>query len=288
MSKKIQAYNFRRPDRISKNQIRSLHFVHERFARNCSSSVSALLRMVVEISLEAIEQVTYGEFVESVSDPTCYCGIRLKPLEGIAVLELSPDAAFPMLDRLLGGAGKPLNTNRVMTEIEVTVIRSVLKVLIENLQEAWRPVYGLEFALGDIEAHPQMLKAVGGGEMVIQHKFQIRLRDTTGTINVVIPTQTVEPVLHIFDQEMHARRKIISDTGLLLHAREVPLRVSVETDDTMMPMRAVLSLKKGDTVVLDQRKELPLVVKVGGRKKMLAAARIDPLKKTFNVIQNVR
>src|SRR5207253_9676511 len=93
--KKIVRYNFKRPDRISKNQIRSLHFVHDRFARNASSSLSAYLRMVVEISLEAIEQVTYADFLTNAADPTCYASVSLKPLDGQAALELRPEAIFP-------------------------------------------------------------------------------------------------------------------------------------------------------------------------------------------------
>src|SRR5438477_3862466 len=96
--KKILKYNFKRPDRISKNQIRSLHFVHDRFARNFSSSVSAFLRTVVEVTLENINQITYAEFLSSVSDPTCYTALSLKPLDGIAAFEMSPALVFPMID----------------------------------------------------------------------------------------------------------------------------------------------------------------------------------------------
>src|SRR5712691_1912973 len=100
--KKILKYNFKRPDRISKNQIRSLHSVHDRFARNFSSSVSAYLRTVVEVVLESIEQVSYAEFLSGTADPTCYAAISLKPLDGLAALEITPQLVFPMIDRLLG------------------------------------------------------------------------------------------------------------------------------------------------------------------------------------------
>src|SRR2546425_5958537 len=108
--KKILKHNFKRPDRISKNQIRSLHCVHDRFARNFSSSVSAYMRTVVEITLENIVQLSYSEFLNTVADPTCYAAISLKPLDGIAAIEMSPTLAFPMIDRLLGGAGQPMTT----------------------------------------------------------------------------------------------------------------------------------------------------------------------------------
>src|ERR1043165_1989740 len=97
--KKIQSYNFKRPDRITKNQIRSLHFIHDRFARNASSSISGYLRTVVEISLEDIAQVSYAEFLNAVSDPTCYAAVSLKPLDGLAAMEIPPALAFSIIDR---------------------------------------------------------------------------------------------------------------------------------------------------------------------------------------------
>src|SRR5882724_9300732 len=94
--KKVQTYNFKRPDRISKNQIRSLHFIHDRFARNVSSSISAYLRTIVEVSLQDIAQISYTEFLTTISDPTCYAAISLKPLDGLGALEISPNLAFAM------------------------------------------------------------------------------------------------------------------------------------------------------------------------------------------------
>src|SRR6267142_6306729 len=97
--KNIQPYNFKRPDRITKNQIRSLHFILDRFARNISSSISAYLRTIVEVSLDNITQISYAEFLTSVSDPTCYAAITLRPLEGLAALEIAPTLVFSIMDR---------------------------------------------------------------------------------------------------------------------------------------------------------------------------------------------
>src|SRR5437016_2124842 len=131
--KKIQPYNFKRPDRISKSQMRSLNFIHDRFARNLSSSVSAYLRTVVEVSLEDIAQVAYGDFLSGMSEPTCYAAVSVKPLDGLAALEIGPNVVFPIIDRLLGGAGRPMTTARPMTEIEKKIIQGVLKLILDNL-----------------------------------------------------------------------------------------------------------------------------------------------------------
>ena len=281
--KKIQTYNFKRPDRISKNQIRSLHFVHDRFARNASSSISAYLRMVVELSLEAIEQVTYADFLANAADPTCYASISLKPLDGQAALEVRPECVFPMIDRLLGGSGETIQTIRPMTEIEQRIIQAILKLLVDNLKESWRPVYSIDFATTSLETHPHMVQVVGPNEMIIHFKFKVRMKNSVARINLAFPTLVLEPIIHIFDQDWHNRKKVAHDGSLLQQLRQVPVGVSIETSETSFPMQSLVSLEVGDTLVLDQRTEWPMQMKVAGRKKLLAKAKFDSSKKMFAV-----
>lgn len=285
--KNIATYNFKRPDRISKNQIRSLHFVHDRFARNASSSISAYLRMVVEISLEAIEQVTYADFLANAADPTCYSSISLKPLDGQAALELRPECVFPMIDRLLGGSGEQIQTIRPMTEIEQRIIQTILKLLVDNLKESWRPVYSIDFATAAQETHPHMVQVVGPNEMIIHFKFKVRMKNTVSRFNLAFPTLVLEPIIHIFDQDWHNRKKITHDGSLLQQLRRVPVRVAIETADTSFPMQSLVSLEVGDTLVLDQRTEWPMQLKLGGRKKLLAKAKFDSSKKMFAITTNL-
>ena len=283
MERKVQSYNFRRPDRISKNQIRSLHFVHDRFARNASSSISAYLRTVVEISLESIEQVTYAEFLSNAADPTCYAAISLKPLDGQAALELRPETVFPMIDRLLGGSGEGIATPRPMTEIEQRVIQAILKILVDNLRESWRPVYSIEFNTTAMETHPHMVQVVGPNEMVIHFKFKMRMKGLTTRMNLAFPTLVLEPIIHIFDQDWNSRKKITHDGSLLTQLRQVPVSLSIETGETQFPIQSLVSLEVGDTLVLDQRTDWPMQMKIAGRKKLLARAKFDATRKSFSV-----
>lgn len=286
--KKIQKYNFKRPDRISKNQIRSLHFVHDRFARNFSSSASAYLRTVVEISLENIAQISYSEFLNTVSDPTCYAAISLKPLDGLAAIEIGPSLVFPMIDRLLGGLGRPITNVRPMTEIEQSIIQNVLKLLVDNLKESWRQVYAIEFAVTATETHPHMVQITAPNEMVIHFQFQVRMRETLAKMHLAIPTLVLEPIMHIFDQEEYSRRKVIHDGTFLHLLRHIPVKVSIETGETSFPMESLVSLQIGDTIVLDQREEWPVVIKVAGKNKLYAKARMDSTHKAFGISGYIR
>lgn len=286
MEQKVQPYNYKRPDRISKNQLRSLHFVHDRFARNISSAVSAFLRKVVEISLDSIEQVTYAEFLQAASDPTCYSSVSLKPLEGSAALELGPDAIFSILDRLLGGSGVPLKTERAMTEIEQNVVQRVLKLFVDNLREAWRQIYPIEFAVIATETHPHMVQIVSPNEMVVVFKFQMRTRDVAAAkISLAFPTLVLEPIIHIFDKELSGRKKATAGSTLVSNIHNVPVNVAIETAETFYPMRSILSLQAGDTLVLEQRKDLPVVLRIGGKDKLKAIARLEANRKSFEIVE---
>jgi flagellar motor switch protein FliM len=285
--KNIQSFSFKRPDLISRNQMRSLHILHDRFARNFSSSISAYLRSVIEVSLESVEQVSYGEFLNGAADPTCYAAIVPKPLDGMAVVELAPQLVFPMIDRLLGGAGQCLQAVRPMTEIEQSIIQKVMKLLVDNLKESWRPVYEIDFGTGAMETHPQMLQVVPPGEMVVHFRFQVRIRQTIARMRLAFPTLMLAPIVHVFDQEIHTRRKP-SQEGPVLRLDHVPVRVSIETAETQFPIQALLSLQVGDTLVLDQRQEWPVQLKVCGRDKLQAVPKPNSSKKSFVVSGHTR
>ena len=285
MEASVEPYNYKRPDRISKNQLRSLHFVHDRFARNISSAISALLRQVVEITLNDISQVSYAEFLASVPDPTCYSSVSLKPLEGSAALEIAPEAIFAILDRLLGGTGKPLQMERPMTEIEQKVVARILKLVVDNLREAWRPIYPIEFAITTVETHPHMVQIVSPGEMVVVFKFQMRTRDVTTDIKLAFPTLVLEPIMHIFNKEWSGSKKTAAGLTLAGNVEKMPVNVAIETGETGYPIRSIRSLQIGDTLVLEQRQELPVVVRVGGKDKLKVAVRFEANRKSFEIVE---
>ena len=103
----VSRYNFRRPDRISKEQLRSLHFLHDRFAKNLSTSLSAFLRAMTNVSILSVEQFTYSEFLMSLPDPTAFYSIAMPPLDGVGALEVNPTVAFAMVDRMLMDSSGP-------------------------------------------------------------------------------------------------------------------------------------------------------------------------------------
>ena len=258
-------YNFRRPDRVSKEQLRSLHFLHDRYAVNLSSSLSAFLRAVTEVGIVSVEQFAYSEFLMSLPDPTAFYSFTMQPIEGVAALEINPTIAFTMVDRMLGGTGQTPPPNRALTEIEQNVLDTVVKLLLEHLTEAWRPIADLQFKLQDRETRPQMLRVTGPNEVVILLAFEMRMGETRGTISLCFPASTIETLEEKFAQGwQRARRQptALEQANLATNLGRIPLAVSTQLE-TRLPARELLGLKAGDVISLGHPASSPVDVHVG-------------------------
>jgi flagellar motor switch protein FliM len=264
-------YNFRRPDRVTKDQIRSLHFLHDRFARNVSTSLSAYMRVVTEVSILSVEQFTYSEFLMSLYDPTAFYAVSMRPLEGVAALELNPSVAFCMIDRMLGGSGRSVMTNRALTEIEQNVTDSVVKVILENLTDAWRGVVDVQFRITARETRPQMLQVAAPNEVVLLLGFEIKIGATTGVLNLCIPASSIEAVSGSFNRSwQRTRRDLTPAEHDALHDTLGRVKLSLEAVvHTSMAAGDFVNLKVGDVIGLDHRLDQPLDVHVNGRPKFV-------------------
>jgi flagellar motor switch protein FliM len=264
VSSGVVAYNFRRPDRVSKDQLRSLHLLHDRFALNVSTSLSAFLRAMTEVSIVSVEQFAYSEFLMSLPDPTAFYAIGMHPLDGIAALELSPAVAFTMVDRLLGGSGTTPPPNRALTEIEQNVVDSVMKVLLENLSETWKPITEVQFRIQGRETRPQMLQVTGPNEVVILLVFDIRIGETRGMLNLSIPAASIEAVSESFAQGWHRTRRQPSaeeQAWLLANLSRMSMPVTAQLETTLSG-RELLALRKGDVILLDHSAADPIGIRV--------------------------
>lgn len=266
--KKVSLYNFRRPDRVSREQMRTLHFMHDRFARNFSSSLSAYLRSITEVNLVSVEQLSYQEFLLSVPDPTCFNAIAIRPLEGAFALEVNPQLVFPIIDKMLGGPGEPLKQMRTMTDIEQSIFDGVLKLALEDLREAWRGIIDLDFKIQARETSPQLIQIVAPNEVVILVVFEVKMGAVVGMINLAIPSIILEPVATKFDQEMYTGYKKSStfeEARLLMESvKRCDMAVAAEIRGTSLRLRDVLALQKGDVVPLTRRFDAVLDLTVDG------------------------
>ncbi len=266
-TRKVATYDFHRADRISQDQIRSLHQLHHDFGRNFAASLSAYLRAFVDVAVLSVDQLPYAEFLKTMSDPTLISSIGMRPLDSNIAVEMNPSLVFPMIDMLLGGPGNAPTEQRNMTEIEMNIIEGVVKLAIRDLREAWRPIMELEFYLDGIGNKPQMFQIVSAGETVVAVGLEVKVGETSGMMNVCIPSRMLKVIRNRFDQQWTSRRqkaagceaeKIMS----LLRAAE--LTVSGEMRDNNLTVDDLLKVSAGDVIQLNKCIGDPLVLCVGG------------------------
>jgi flagellar motor switch protein FliM len=265
----VTRYNFRRPDRVSKEQIHALQFLHERCARNLSTALSAHLRTAINLTVASVEQLSYGEFLGALTDPTAFYALAIDGFEDLGALEINPAVAFAMIDRMLGGNGQPTPVNRPLTEIEQHVVDDAVRRLLDGFSEAWRAVTTLTFRIRGRETRPQMLQVAAPNEIIVSVVFDVKVGEVRGLIQLCIPTNVVETAGTYFAKAWQRQRRELTTTERLwldenLGRVPVPL---VPLIRTRLKAGAVLALKLGEVVALPLAADQPLDLFAGGVRK---------------------
>jgi flagellar motor switch protein FliM len=273
-TRKIKIYDFKRPDKFSKEQLRTVSNMHETFARLTTTSLSAQLRSLVHVHVASVDQLTYEEFIRSIPTPTTLAVVNMDPLKGNAVLEIDPTITFCMIDRLFGGRGTTTgNKNRDLTDIEQSVMEGIIVRILANMREAWTQVIDLRPRLGQIETNPQFAQIVPPSEMVVLVTLETKVGDEEGMMNFCIPYLTIEPIISkLSSQFWFSSVRRSSTTQYLGTLKEklssVDMDVVAEVGSIDLPIREVLSLRVGDVIRLTNiRVGDPLTLSVGNKKK---------------------
>ncbi len=262
-------YNFRRPDRVSKEQIHSLQFLHDRYARNVATSLSAYLRTMTELSVVSVEQFSYSEFLMSLSDPTAFYALSMAPFEDLGALEVNPAIAFSIVDRMLGGSGNGAPPNRALSDIEQNVIDSVVKLILDGLSDTWRALTPLTFTVKGRETRPQMLQVSGPNEVVVMIAFDMRIGSTRGMMNLCLPASLIESVGAHFGQAWHKQRRDPSEVErawIRENLSRVPMPLTALLE-TRLRTGDLMALQAGDVLSLGLRADLPIELRVGDSRK---------------------
>ena len=194
-NRKIKIYDFKRPDKFSTEATRTIKMMHETFARQTTTTLSAQLRTLAHVHVATVEQLTYEEFIRSIPAPTTLALINMDPLPGSAVLEIDPSITFSIIDRLFGGKGQSIKIQRELTDIEGSVMEGIIVKILANMREAWNTVIDLRPRLGTIETTPQFAQIVPPNDIVILVTLEVKVGDEEGMMNFCLPYVTVEPVV---------------------------------------------------------------------------------------------
>ncbi|TVR03416.1 MAG: flagellar motor switch protein FliM [Spirochaetaceae bacterium] len=273
--RKIKIYDFKRPDKFSKEQIRTVSIMHETFARLTTTSLSAQLRSLVQVHVASVDQLTYEEFIRSIPNPTTLAVINMDPLKGSAILEIDPAITFSIIDRLFGGHGEGTNVMRELTDIESSVMEGIIVRVLGNMREAWSQVIDLRPRLGQIETNPQFAQIVPPTEMVVLVTLETKVGDVEGMMNFCIPYLTIEPIISKLSAQYwysSVRRGTTTENLNILRDRLATIEVALVAEIGAMDLtvRDVLSLRGGDVIRLQNtRTSDPMVLKIGNRPKFL-------------------
>lgn len=274
IEKKVKVYDFKRALRFSKDQIRSLTRIHENFARLVTTFFSAQLRTYIQISVASTDQIPYEEFIRSIPKMTILNVYEVPPLDGRIIMEVNPNIAYAMMDRVLGGKGVSVNKVENLTEIETRIMSNLFEKAFENLQEAWSTIVDIEPILTDFEVNPQFLQLVSPNDTVIVISLNTQIGETSGMINICIPHVVLEPIIpklsaHYWMQATQKER--IPEEMKMLEQRinNADLTIASELGKTTITIEDFLLLDIGDVIDLNKSIDAPLTIKVGEVPKYL-------------------
>ncbi|MHB9145598.1 MAG: flagellar motor switch protein FliM [Symbiobacteriia bacterium] len=270
--KRVRVYDFRRPDKFSKDQLRTLSMIHDNFARLLTGYFSATFRSMVSVGIASVDDLTYEEFTRGVSNPSVMGVFSLAPLKGNAIIDINPTIAFPMIDRIFGGPGQGLDKPRPLTEIETTVMERLSTGFLQNLAEAWGNIAKLTPRLEGMESNPMFAQIVAPSEIVIIVTLDCRIGDNRGQMAICLPYILIEPVLPKLSAHnwfSATQREATPETLSRLQQRleEARVPVSVRLGDTNLTVKEVLELEPGDVIVLDNAVRNDLLAYVGNKAK---------------------
>jgi len=267
---KIKLYDFERPMKFSKDQIRTFQMLNENFARSLSTYLSGRLRYYVDVNLGPIDQITYGEFLKSLSNPTFMTIFTGNSLSGSGILEVNLGVIFGMIDRILGGIGETVAKPRTLTEIEINIVRREAMRFLTLLRDAWVNVMDFVPEIENIESNPQFVQIAPQNEMALLVTLEIVIGNVEGFLNVCFPSSVIEPFSDNMTNQMwfaSAMHKKQSELRPVIRKNldRTPIELAVNLGKTHLTLSDLLYLEVGDVIRLDRYKDEEVDVCIGDK-----------------------
>ncbi|HLQ98639.1 MAG TPA: flagellar motor switch protein FliM [Candidatus Dormibacteraeota bacterium] len=270
--KKVRVYDFKRALRFSNDQIRGITRIHENYARLLTTFFSAQLRTYVNISVASVDQIPYEEFIRSIPNMTILNIYSVEPLEGRVLMEVNPNIAYALLDRLLGGKGSSINTIDSLTEIDTMLMSQLFEKAVVNLQEAWASLIEIDPILEDFEVNPQFLQMVSPNETVVVVSLATEVGEVSGMINICIPHIVLEPIIsklsvHYWMQTSAKGRDPEAYSNIVNNIQEANIEAKAILGNAEITINEFLNLKMNDVVTLNKTIDEPLTLEINHKPK---------------------
>lgn len=270
-----QPFDFRRPNKFSREHVRALQIVHETFARQFATILSTTLRSVSQVSLASIDQVAYDDYVRTSPNPSLLAILALEPLPGAAVLQIPLPVTMSAIDRLLGGSGTGPYPARPLTDIEDTLVRELLERALQELASAFESLAVIQPKIVQVESNPQFAQIAAPSDMVVVMAFDARIGAEQAPLTLCVPFASLQPVLERFAAHSLFADRPSSDRAAAAEAvstalRRAPVDVRVRFAPVSLTSSEIVGLRPGDVVPLHHPLDQPLAV-VAGDATVLAA-----------------
>ncbi|MFZ1081863.1 MAG: flagellar motor switch protein FliM [Candidatus Kryptoniota bacterium] len=288
----VQGFDFRRPNRVSKNQLRIFQAVHETFAELFGFYLASKLQTVVSVTVSSVDQLFYSEYQLSIGSPTCLYVFNMENSEGRGVLELSPTLVYAIVERLLGGgSSEPVKKLRAVTEIEKSLVKGTVDKALQDLQSAWKSISNLKFKLDRFESEADFLQIAPTSEIVLVVSFNVQIATGSYLMNLCFPTFSLEDIIqrlnvqHVAPVVGGGTQKVKTDV-IAKNMSTTTLPVVVTLGNAAITLRELLELQEGDVVVLNSKKDTLLPVKISSRTKFFAKVGVHDGHKAVKIIRN--
>jgi len=274
--KSYKLYNFRRPDKFSKDNLRALRDIHREFSKAISLVLSGYLRMRVEIEIVSVDQLTYEEFVRSMPSPISVGVFEFEPLSGQVLLGISFEVISCIVNRMLGGVGNIENQSRELTDIEKALAKKIINIIIKSLEDSWNTIIPVTGKFISLDDNYQSIQVATAGEIVALLTFEVQISGKHfGLFSICFPYPVLETVLgHLSTQHIFQTKGLVASNDERLkmitkiNTSNVDLRV--QFGQCNITLDDFLQLSEGDIIKLDNKVQDDLIVKVNGEKKFFA------------------
>lgn len=265
---KVKVYDFRSPQKFSKDHIRTLELIHDNYARIISNYLTAQVRSNVKVKIESVEQITYEEFIHSIPNPTILTVFKMPPLSGSILFETNPQFVYQVIDILLGGSGSGQYRSREFTDIDKNIIMKINQELISNLKLAWGDVLEVTPEIESLETNPALNQTLAPHEPVALITFSVEMGDNSTFINICIPYLSIEKVLDKLVVQYWYQE---NDEEIVSQSREklkdrlniVDLPLTVKLGEASITVDEFLKLSVGDVITLNSKCNQPVSILVG-------------------------
>lgn len=284
----VVVYDFKHPNRVSKDQLRTLESMHDNFAGHIGSVLSNLQRAMVDVDLVSVDQITYSEFIMSLVTPSCTYTFSAEPLEGACILDFNPTLTYSFIERMFGGSGKVLDTGRELTGIERSLMNRIVRVVFREVESAWAHICPIKVQQLSLETNPQFVQIVPPGETVIVISFQLKMLQSSGLMTICYPYMALESTIGKLSAQNWidaTKKKSLTHDSDLNKANLLALAMPVTATlaDAQVRIRDFLDMNIGDVITTDKKIVQEMEVSVRGRKKFLARPGLVGKKRGFIV-----